>query len=279
MDQFPRTEVGGVSLSRMIIGTNWFLGYSHTAAAKDRFIKEHMTRERIAEVLVVFLERGVDAIMGLATPTLLAAIADAEEKVGRKLLTIWTPHINIVPGGPAETEPEAVFDRCAELGATFCFPHSCSVDALLDRMHGVIRDMAKYSAMIRERGMIPGLSTHLPQSIPIADKTGLDVETYIQMYNAAGFLMHVEVDWAMRLIHNAKKPVMTIKPLAAGRLLPVVGLGFVWATLRDCDLVTIGTMTPDEAREVIDISMDLLSRRVPDYELQTTRSKKDLVQA
>ncbi len=279
MDDFPRTEVGGVSLSRMIIGTNWFLGYSHTSAAKDRFIKEHMTRERIAEVLVVFLERGVDAIMGLATPTLLAAIADAEEKVGRKLLTIWTPHINIVPGGPAETEPEAVFDRCAELDATFCFPHSCCVDALLDRMHGVIRDMAKYSAMIRERGMIPGLSTHLPQSIPIADKTGLDVETYIQMYNAAGFLMHVEVDWVMRLIHGAKKPVMTIKPLAAGRLLPVVGLGFVWATLRDQDMVTIGTMTPDEAREVIDISMDLLSRRMPGYELQTTRSKKDLVQA
>ena len=42
MDKFPRTIVGGVSLSRMIIGTNWFLGWSHTTAAKDAFIKENL---------------------------------------------------------------------------------------------------------------------------------------------------------------------------------------------------------------------------------------------
>jgi hypothetical protein len=69
---------------------------------------------------------------------------------------------------------------------------------------------------------------------------------------------------------------MTIKPLAAGRLLPVVGLAFAWNTLRDQDMVTIGTTTPDEARDVIDISMDLLSRRIPTYELQKTRSKREL---
>jgi len=41
MSDFPRTDVGGLSLSRMIIGTNWFLGWSHCTAAKDTFIKEH----------------------------------------------------------------------------------------------------------------------------------------------------------------------------------------------------------------------------------------------
>ena len=67
---------------------------------------------------------------------------------------------------------------------------------------------------------------------------------------------------------------MTIKPLAAGRLLPVVGLAFVWNTIRDQDMVTIGSTTPDEAREVIEISLDLLNRRIPDNELQKTRSKR-----
>jgi hypothetical protein len=130
--------------------------------------------------------------------------------------------------------------------------------------------------MIRERGMIPGLSTHMPESVVYADETGADVETYIQLYNAAGFLMQVEADWVMRIIQNAKKPVMTIKPLAAGRLLPVVGLSFVWNTIRDQDMVTIGTTTPDEAREVIDISLNLLEKRSPDNELQRTRSKSSL---
>lgn len=277
MADFPRTTVGGVSVSRLLIGTNWFLGYSHTSAAKDKFIREFQTRENIANILTVFMEQGVDTILGMPEPILRDAIQVAQDRTGREAILILTPHFNILPGGPEESDPERVFDRCKSLGATFCFPHMCITDALIDRMNGVIRGMEKYSRMIRERGMIPGLSTHMPEAVTIADKTGIDVESYIQIYNAAGFLMQIEADWVMRIIANAKKPVMTIKPLAAGRLLPVVGLAFVWNTIRDQDMVTIGTTTPDEAREVVEISFDLLNRRIPDNELQMTRSKKTLV--
>ena len=276
MSDFPRTTVGGVSLSRMIVGTNWFLGFSHTSQAKSRFIREYQTRERVADILTVFFSAGVDTIMGMPVPMLRDAIRDAQERTGREAKLILTPHFNILPGGEPENEPEAVFDRCRDLGATFCMPHQCITDRLMDRLHGVIRDLDKYSAMIRERGMVPGLSTHAPETVTIADATDADVETYIQIYNAAGFLMQVEVDWVMRLIRNAKKPVMTIKPLAAGRLLPPVGLAFVWNTIREQDMVTIGAMTPDEAREDIALSLDFLHHRLPDNELQTTRSKEGL---
>jgi hypothetical protein len=276
MTDFPRTTVGGVSVSRMLVGTNWFLGYSHTSRAKDAFIKSYQTRERVADILTVFFERGVDTVMGMPVPMLSDAIADAQERTGREAKLILTPGFSVLPDGPEESEPERVFDTCKELGATFCFPHQSVTDALVDRMHKKIRDIDRYTAMIRDRDMIPGLSTHMPESVIYADNTGADVETYIQIYNAAGFLMQVEADWVMRIIRNAKKPVMTIKPLAAGRLLPVVGLAFVWNTLRDQDMVTVGTTTPDEARELIDISLDLLERRVPANELQRTRSKRSL---
>ena len=276
MTEFPRTVVGGLSLPRMLIGTNWFLGYSHTSKAKDQFIKSYQTRDNIADILTVFFEYGVNAIMGMPEPILRDAIEIAQDRTGREAILILTPHFSILPGDPEDAEPGRVFDRCKELGATFCFPHQCVTDRIIDRLHGVIRDMDKYSKMIRERGMIPGLSTHMPESVLIADKSEADVETYIQLYNAIGFLMQVEVDWVMRVIRNAKKPVMTIKPLAAGRLLPPVGLAFVWNTLRDQDMVTIGTTTPDEAREVVELSLDFLSCRIPDNELQRTRSKKSL---
>ena len=68
MTDFPRTNVGGVSLPRLLIGTNWFLGYSHTSRAKDRFIVELQSRERIAAVLTAFLEYGVDALMAPLSP-------------------------------------------------------------------------------------------------------------------------------------------------------------------------------------------------------------------
>ncbi len=276
MNEFPRTTVGGISLPRLLIGTNWFLGYSHSSVAKDKFIKSYQTRERIADILTVFFEHGVNAIMGMPVPILRDAIAVAQDRTGQEAILILTPHFNILPGGPAELEPERVFDECKALGATFCMPHQCVTDALLDRMHHVIRDIDRYTAMIRERGMVPGLSTHMPEAVTIADKTGADVETYIQIYNAVGFLMQIEVDWVMRIIRNAKKPVMTIKPLGAGKLQPPVGLAFVWSTLREQDMVTIGTTTPDEAREVIDLSLDFLTRRTRDYELQRTRSKQSL---
>ena len=88
MKEFPRTTVGGVSVSRLIIGTNWFLGYSHTSAAKDRFIKSYQTRERIAEILAVFLEHGVDTIMGMPEPILRDAIRDAQDRTGREAISI-----------------------------------------------------------------------------------------------------------------------------------------------------------------------------------------------
>ena len=116
----------------------------------------------------------------------------------------------------------------------------------------------------------------MPEAIVFADRQKADIETYIQIYNAAGFLMQVETDWVMRTISEADKPVMTIKPLAAGRLLPVVGLAFVWNTIREQDMVVIGTTTPGEARESIELSLDLINRHIPNNELQQTRSKNSL---
>ena len=95
MPEFPRTVVGGVSLPRMIVGTNWFLGYSHTSLAKDNFIKELQSRDRIAEVLTVFLNGGVDAVMGPLSQHLESAIRDAEDHAGRSMIRILTPSFNL----------------------------------------------------------------------------------------------------------------------------------------------------------------------------------------
>ena len=170
-------------------------------------------------------------------------------------------------------EVERILDRTAAQGALFCMPHQCVTDALVDRCTREIRQMAPVCERIRERGMIPGLSTHMPESIAYADETGLDVETYIAIYNSMGFLMQVEVDWIARVIHEAKKPVMTIKPLAAGQLRPFQALTFVWNSIRDQDMVTLGAMTADEAKEAVGLSLEILEKRRPEGPLQSTRSR------
>ena len=281
MSEFPRTMVEDVSLSRLMIGTNWFMGYSHVSQAKDRQINEQMTRGRIADVIEVFMNAGVDTLYGHSPDQkLVDAIKDAEDRTGRKCHKIAIPSLDFLDigdGPEALAAAERTLDEYAALDLDLCMPHQCTTDALVDRRTRSIRGVEVYLKMIRDRGMLPGLSTHMPETPIYADETGLDVATYIQIYNAAGFLMQIEVDWVYRMIWQRAKPVITIKPLAAGRLDPLVGLAFVWATLRDCDAVAIGTMTPDEAREVIDLSLSLLERRVSGVELQKTRSKASIV--
>ena len=95
MDKFPRTTVGGLSVSRMVIGTNWFLGWSHTSKAKDDFIKENIAdRKKIADIIEVFFRNGVDTIMGqIAYAPLADAIKEAEDRTGVKGIIISTPSL------------------------------------------------------------------------------------------------------------------------------------------------------------------------------------------
>lgn len=265
-DLFPRTTVGGVSVSRMIIGTNWLLGYSHQSPSADAMIKRsYDAKERFIPLLEAYLEHGVDTIMGPFgwAPELVDAIKETEQKQGKKIIMVETPVVNMDDTPEARREAEATIKACAERGATFCLTHQASTDQLVDKNKREITRIGDYTSMMREAGLIPGLSTHVPDTITYCDEHGYDVETYIQIYNALGFMMPLEIELISRIIHSAKKPVMTIKPMAAGRCTPYVGLNFSWHTIRDRDMVTVGAYSPDEAREDIEISFAAFEGRFP----------------
>jgi hypothetical protein len=277
---FPRTTVGGVSLSRMIIGTNWMLGYSHTSGAADALIaRTGRSPAAIAAVVGAFLERGVVGMMGQfgEHAELCEGAKMAEDRVGRGVVRIDTPVIDVADSAEARRSAGAVLDRCRAAGAAFCLPHHTSVEQLVDKERQCIHRLPDYLAMIRDRLMIPGLSAHMPELVIYSDTNGYDVETYIQLYNCAGFLMQVEVEYIHRVIWNAKKPVMTIKPMAAGRVSPFVGLTFSWATIRPCDLVTVGCLTPEEAAEDVEISLAAIERRRPDVGGRSSPKKTEIM--
>lgn len=264
-------------MPRLICGTNWFLGYSHQTLAKDRFIRELFdTPKKIADVLEVFARNGCNATMSMPTQFMAEAIEEAQQRVGVEIIWVTTP--GLADDSDFDSYRTAV-DLAKSLGGTFCFPHQYVTDARVLRAEQRLDDqLIQYLNYVREQGMIPGLGTHQPEAIVCADACGADVESYVQPYNSMGFLCQVETDWIGQVIRNAGKPVMTIKPLAAGRLLPVTGLTFVWNTIRDCDMVTVGTMSAYEAEEVIEISLACLEQRGAQVELQSTRSKKGLKQ-
>ena len=265
--QFPRTTVGGISLPRMIIGTNWLLGWSHTGAAADAGIKEKFqTAEDFYPVLHTYLAHGVDAIMAPVSDSdlLLSGIHLAEDRDGKKIHIIDTPILNVDDSPAARSEAEKLIKRSAEIGSEFCLVHHSSVEQLVNKNKRVITRLPDYLSMIRNAGMNPGCSAHMPEVVLYCDANEYDVETYIQIFNCVGFLMQIEVENVARIIHNAKHPVMTIKSMAAGRTTPYVGLTFNWNAIRPCDMITVGAGSSIEAEEDIEISFAALEHRLPD---------------
>ena len=95
---FPRTKVEDLSLSRMIIGTNWLAGWSHTSDAADAMIRErHADPETIVPMLETFLAAGVDTLMGPIAdlPAVMKAVKEAEQKTGKEIILVDTPIINV----------------------------------------------------------------------------------------------------------------------------------------------------------------------------------------
>jgi hypothetical protein len=187
---------------------------------------------------------------------------------------IDTPIINVDDSPMARAEAKAMIQKSKEFGSKICMIHHSSAEQLVNKNKRTMDRLDDYTYMIREAGMIPGLSAHMPELIVYSDLNNYDVQTYIQIYNCMGFLMQVEVETVNQIIHDAKKPVMTIKSMAAGRTTPFVGLNFNWATLRDCDMVTVGCFNEYEAREDIEISLAALERRRVNIEKRSSPNKK-----
>lgn len=277
---FPRTDVGGISVSRLIIGTNWIAGYSHRSSSADEMIKErHKSPDSITPMLDVFMEHGVDTMMAPfgMNPHIVEAIRRTEDKFGRGMIMVDTPVINVDDNADARREAEKVIRESAARGSKICLIHHYSAEQLVNKNRRTMDRLDDYTKMIRDAGMIPGLSAHMPELVIYSDENGYDVETYIQIYNCMGFLMQVEVEAVAAIIREAKKPVMTIKPLAAGRTTPFVGLNFSWATIRDCDMVTLGCFNEREAAEDIEISLAALERRAPDISGRNSPAKEQAV--
>ena len=278
--QFPRTEVGGLSISRMIIGTNWFAGYSHRSDAADSMIREtHAKPDSMLPVLDAFMEHGIDTIMAPfgMLPHIVEAVKLTEKKWGREMIMIDTPVINVDDTDEAREEARATINACAERGAKICLIHHYSAEQLVNKNKRQITRLDDYTKMIREAGMIPGLSAHMPELVLYSDENGYDVETYIQIYNCMGFLMQIEIESVATIIRSAKKPVLAIKPLAAGRTTPFVGLNFSYATIRECDAVCLGCISEKEAREDIEIAFAALERRGANLAKRNSPAKNQAV--
>lgn len=119
-------------MPRMICGSNWMMGFSHTSKAKDRLIKELFdTPKKCAAVIEVFARAGCNAFMSMTTEFAAEAVREVEQRVGEKMLWVGTPDWD----KPGDFDAwKRTVEKARSLGATFCFPHQCTTDVRVDRI-------------------------------------------------------------------------------------------------------------------------------------------------
>ncbi|HQK94950.1 MAG TPA: hypothetical protein PLD23_15680 [Armatimonadota bacterium] len=268
---FAMTEIGGVPISRLMIGTNTFHGFSHFSGSRDRWLRQYFTPERIYEVLEYCVGQGLNATIGMQRKDYADLLDEIHRNTGTRI------HYIATPGGGTLEELKKGIREAADLGCEFCWPHTSWTDVRVLPSEGRIVEAPEAIAYIRECGMIPGWSTHRPETIVVSDHAGYDVAGYVQILNSIGFLCQVETDWCANVIRGAQHPCVCIKPLGAGRVMPATGLAFAYENCKPNDTVVIGMMSVQEAEEDIEIARACIERREAQVTLQVTRSKAALV--
>lgn len=209
MEMFPEVKIGDIRIPKIIIGTNSLLGWSHTSAGRDRWIRKFYTPERIAEVFARCIELGITAVFGPVYDRLIDAI-DIAERVTRVRLT----YISTTFGDPKTTGEQV--RKLQDAGAPICLVHGGWTDGW-ELRDGRLVGFERILEEIRKAGMIPGAACHRADRLKILEEGGYDCELFAIPVNKTGFYMNPSRDAVVEAVKGCKRPVIAIKPLSGGR--------------------------------------------------------------
>lgn len=258
-------QLGELQISRFILGSNPFSGFSHQTPEIDLAMKRYYMTETIKRTIRDAESLGVNTM-----------VARTDHHVMRVLLEYWDQ------GGTiqwfAQTCPEvgdhqACVARAAAGGARACHIHGGVMDFLLAQ--GRLDEIPPVVKMIRDRGMLAGIAGHNPKVFEWAE-SNLDLDYYLcSYYNSAhrdARAEHVSgmKEWFLDedrqimagLIRTLSRPVIHYKVMAAGRNDPRAALDFVARHMRATDAVCVGVYTrdrPEMLREDVALLLEAFS--------------------
>jgi len=165
-------QLGPLAVSRFILGSNPFSGFSHQSPATDLEMKRYYTIERIKQTMREAEELGVNTL-----------IARTDFHVMRLLLEYWDQ------GGQiqwfAQTCPEVgdhvtCISRAASGGAKACHIHGGVMDYLLAQER--LDEIPPMIDLIHQKGMLAGIAGHNPEVFLWAEDVHLEVDYYMCSY-------------------------------------------------------------------------------------------------
>jgi hypothetical protein len=230
----PTIRLGTLEVSRLILGSNPFWGYSHKSAQLDEEMRRFHTDERIAQILDEAASCG------------LTALASPPDERWTKLWTRYTAGggrlktwISQCHGNPEQMLQE--IDRSVRAGAKAIFIQGARVEEQFGKGH--FDTLRTWIEHIKEAGLPAGAAAHWPEIHPELERRGFPADFYFQcMYNASktNDYSPAEREKAAATVARLKKPVIAYKILAAGRLGAAEGFEYAFGRIQRKDGVCVG---------------------------------------
>jgi hypothetical protein len=230
----PTVRLGTLEVSRLILGSNPFWGYSHKSAQLDEEMRRHHTDERIVQILDEAASCGV------------TAVASPPEERWRKLWTRYVAGggklrywISQCHGDPGQMLAE--IDRSVAAGAAAVFIQGARVEEQFGK--GAFDLLRTWIEHIKGAGLPAGAAAHWPEVHPELERRGFPTDFYYQcMYNASKTSDYspAEREKAAATIARLTKPVIAYKILAAGRLTAAEGFEYAFSRIKRKDGICVG---------------------------------------
>ena len=237
-----------LTVSRLILGSNPFSGFSHQSPERDWEMRHYFTAQRIQGIFKDAEALGVNTV-----------IARADFHVMRIMMEYFDA------GGSLQWFAQT----CPEVGShSACIQHASTYKAKACHLHGGVMDnqfaqgklddVQPALNLAREKGMLAGIAAHNWRVIAWAEEH-LDLDYYLCCYynptprdddpeHVPGMSeVYLEEDRkAMTdLIAQLSRPVVHYKILAAGRNDPAQAFAFAASKMRPNDAVCVGVYPKD----------------------------------
>jgi hypothetical protein len=243
-------SIKNLSVSRLVLGSNPFSGFSHQSPQVDWDMRHYFTNTRIIQILFQAEALGINTIIARSDFHVMRMLLEYRDQGGRLQWFAQTC--------PEVGSHEAGILRAVSYGAKACHLHGGVMDHAFAQ--GKLDDIPAALDLIREKGMLAGIAAHNPRVIEWAEQH-LDVDYYLACYynptkrdehaahNPDEEEHYLEEDRQemTTLIQRLSKPVVHYKIMAAGRNDPAEAFAFAASKMRENDVVCVGVYPKDKS--------------------------------
>ena len=248
----PTVRFGKTDITRLVIGTNPFFGYSHFNPLLDKFMREFMTQDKRIETLRRAEEVGINTWQLHYSPQTIEDWGRMRREGGK---------LNWFLLGEGDMQQNFdLIPTYAKLGPIGIAHHGNRTDERFreGRMN-IVHDFVK---RVKDTGVMAGVSMHNPRVMEYIEEKGWDVDYYMTcMYRVsrtkeetrAEFgeaplgesYMEKDPERMTAMVRKTRKPCLAFKILGAGRNIASdetirKAFEFVFANIKTTDAVIVG---------------------------------------